>query len=85
MVVLNFVWISLILLTRSRVLGILNDDFKEMLVNPFKEVMDEFKIQTDSISMPDLDDMLERMFSRIHCLNRRSCKTFRVRTIFIFL
>lgn len=80
MAVLHYLWISLLLFSRSETtFGLINDDFKEMLVNPFQEVMEEFKIQTESISMPDLDDMLEKLFSRIHCLNRRSCRTFRVR------
>jgi hypothetical protein len=34
--------------------GLLTDDVHEMLIDPFHEVLEEFKIQTDSISLGDL-------------------------------
>jgi hypothetical protein len=37
-----------------------------MLIDPFHEVLEEFKIQTDSISLGDLDDILEKLFERLH-------------------
>jgi hypothetical protein len=59
--------------------GLLNDDVHEMLIDPFDEVLEEFKIQTDSISLGDLDDILEKLFERLHCvghgmLPQQTCK-----------
>ncbi|XP_076091482.1 zinc transporter ZIP4-like isoform X1 [Mytilus galloprovincialis] len=78
MVVLKVLWISLFL-NYYGTYGIV-DDIGDMLIDPYHEVLDELKIPTKSVSMFQLDDILETFFGKLKCLPKgshhlRMCRT----------